>query len=379
MIWRNEAGYLGALSWLMTNGHDKKDRTGTGTRSKFGAINMEFDLMRNGYPIVPQLSTKQVLDEKVKVEYDWMMSGSSRLEPLIEKGVHIWDNWVLKGTEVWGALLTIEQRAKKLNKADRAEYEAHSNRAFISDALREQMQTEYLDAKGVHTHKLIGGELGPVYGRQWRDWVDTRLVTNEDYEANREDYWKRGFKPIDTTFSTGMVVIQRRIDQIAEIEDALRTNRDSRRMILNAWNVSYIDEMALPPCHTLVQWAVEPDADGNEVLNCKLYQRSGDMFLGVPFNFLFYSIMTHQLAVVHGLVPGILYHSFGDAHIYQNHFDQVRLQLTRQPSPDNFPKINLPSADSNFDHLTSITQFTVEDVRITGNVHQGFISAPVSV
>lgn len=274
MVFRNEAGYLGALAFLMTNGHDKKDRTGTGTRSKFGAINMEFDLMRNGYPVVPQLSTKQVLDEKVRVELDWMMSGSSRLEPLISRGVHIWDNWVIKGTEVWGELLTIDQRYKKLAKKDRDEFDRMSNQAYLSETLRERAQSLYLDLKEVHTHKLIGGDLGPVYGRQWRDWIDTRLITNEDYEANRESYWERGFKAIDTTFSTGMVVIQRRIDQIAEIEDALRTNKDSRRMILNAWNVSYIDEMALPPCHTLVQWAVEPNADGEEVLNCKLYQRS---------------------------------------------------------------------------------------------------------
>lgn len=379
MVYRNEAGYLGALAFLMTNGVDKGDRTGTGTRSKFGAINMEFDLMRNGWPVVPQLSTKQVLDEKVRVELEWMMSGSSRLEPLIERGVHIWDNWVLKGTEVWGAELTIEQRAKKLSKKDRVEFDRVSNKAYLSSALRERAQTLFLNILEVPTHKLIGGDLGPVYGRQWRDWVDTRLVTNEDYEANREEYWARGFKPIDSTFSTGMIVIQRRIDQIAEIEDALRTNKDSRRMILNAWNVSYIDEMALPPCHTLAQWAVESDAEGNEVLNCKLYQRSGDFGLGVPFNFLFYSILTHQLAVVHGFVPGILYHTFGDAHIYQNHFDQVRLQLTRQPSPDNFPKIDMPHTNANFDALTSVTQFTADDMRITGNVHQGFISMPVSV
>lgn len=274
MIWRNEAGYLAALSWLMTNGVNKGDRTGVGTRSKFGFVNLEFDLMHGDDMIVPKLSTKEILDDKVRGELDWMMSGSSRLEPLIKRNNHIWDNWVLKGTEVWGDALSIEQRRKKLTPRERDVFDQISNRAYLSQALREHAQVTHLDECKAPTNKLIGGDLGPVYGRQWRDWVDTRYISVEEYKADREWFEARGFKVIDKNFQTTHLVIQRRIDQIKEIENALRTDKDSRRMILNAWNVSHIDEMALPPCHTLVQWGVEQDADGNDVLSCKLYQRS---------------------------------------------------------------------------------------------------------
>lgn len=378
MLWRNEPGYLAALQHVYTNGANKTDRTGTGTRSLFGQINLEFDLYQNGHNIVPKLSTKLIRDEKVRGEYDWMMSGSTRLEPLIEQDIQIWNNWVLKGTEVLGDKpLSVAQRMKILTKEERAAFEAKTGSPHMLE-MRDGVIHHLLDSLGVRRFNLLGGELGQVYGKQWRDWEDTRLITSQDYEANREWYWKRGFKAIDSTFSSDKVVIHRRIDQIKEIEESLSTSPDSRRMILNAWNVACIDEMALPPCHTLVQWGVEPcRSTGEGVLSCKLYQRSGDMFLGVPWNFLFYSMMTHMLAAVHGFRPGVLYHSFGDAHIYNNHFEQVLEQLSRQPSADNFPHIILPTSIDD-KPITSITQFRASQIEIHGCESQGFIGAPVA-
>lgn len=289
MIWRNEEGYLGALAWLMTNGVNKGDRTGTGTRSKFGFINLEFDLMDGDDMIVPKLSTKEILDEKVRGELGWMMSGSTRLEPLINQDIHIWDNWVLPGSEILGTnLLTWKQRMKLLTKEQNKLLDSLWFIEDLDPCVTREGPLELgqfdkakaarlhvlFDSWGVRKYNLLGGELGPVYGKQWRQWNDTRYITVEEYQADMDGLLSRGFKVIDKNFQNTHVVIQRTIDQIAEIENALRTDKDSRRMILNAWNVSHIDEMALPPCHTLIQWGVEQDYKGNDVLSCKLYQRS---------------------------------------------------------------------------------------------------------
>ncbi len=221
--------YLDLLKKIMTEGTDKSDRTGTGTRSIFGA-QMRFNL-QEGFPL---LTTKKVHLKSIIHELLWFISGSTNIKYLQDNGVRIWNEW------------------------------ADEN-----------------------------GELGPVYGKQWRDWVTPD---------------------------------GRHIDQLSNALDLIKNNPDSRRIIVCAWNPADVDKMALPPCHTLYQFYV-----ANGKLSCQLYQRSCDMFLGVPFNIASYALLTQMVAAVNNLELGDFVWTGGDTHIYNNHFDQVNLQLTRTP------------------------------------------------
>lgn len=245
--------YLDILRDIRDNGTDKGDRTGTGTRSVFGR-QMRFDLSQ-GFPL---LTTKKVHLKSVIYELLWFLRGDTNVKYLQEHGVRIWNEWA---------------------KPD--------------------------------------GELGPVYGSQWRSWPD----------------YNGGF-----------------IDQISEVIQQIRTNPNSRRLIVSAWNVAAIDQMQLPPCHAFFQFYV---ADGK--LSLQLYQRSADMFLGVPFNIASYALLTMMVAQVCGLQPGEFIHTLGDAHIYHNHFEQVDLQLSRQPRA--LPRMLLDPAvtdifDFDYHHFT---------------------------
>jgi thymidylate synthase len=237
--------YLSLLDHVLTNGIEKTDRTGTGTISVFG-YQMRFDL-RNSFPL---LTTKKVHLRSIIHELLWFLQGSTNTKYLTLNDVTIWNEW-----------------------ADQ------------------------------------NGNLGPIYGFQWRSWP----------------------KPDGT-----------RIDQISQVVDSIRKNPDSRRHIVSAWNVGELDEMALPPCHLLFQFYV-----ANGELSCQMYQRSCDIFLGVPFNIASYALLTRMMAQVTGLKPGEFIHTLGDAHIYLNHLDQVKLQLTREPLPP--PQLNLNPAVTNID------------------------------
>ncbi len=239
--------YHNLIKHVLEHGTDKTDRTGTGTRSVFG-YQMRYPLA-DGFPLV---TTKKIHLKSVIHELLWFLQGSSNIAYLRENGVRIWNEW------------------------------ADEN-----------------------------GNLGPVYGVQWRSWPK----------------------------ADGTVV-----DQIKLAVETIKTNPDSRRIIVNAWNVGLIDEMALPPCHAFFQFYV---ADGN--LSCQLYQRSDDIFLGVPFNIASYALLTQMMAHVCGLKPGDFVHTLGDAHIYSNHMDQVKLQLSREPRP-------LPTMTIN-PNVTSIDDF----------------------
>ena len=261
--------YLDLLDRILTTGTDKSDRTGTGTRSVFGH-QMRFDLAE-GFPLV---TTKKVHVRSVVVELLWFLRGSTNVRWLQERGVSIWDEW-----------------------AD------------------------------------VDGELGPVYGHQWRSWP---------------------------TPDGG------HIDQIQQVLTSLRTNPDSRRHIVSAWNVAEVGEMALPPCHTMFQFYV---ADGK--LSCQLYQRSADVFLGVPFNIASYALLTQMVAQVVGLRPGEFVHTLGDAHLYSNHLEQARLQLTREPRP--LPTLQLDPT------ITELDAFDQAHIAVLGYDPHPPIKAPISV
>ncbi len=261
--------YLDLLSHVLEDGTTKGDRTGTGTLSVFGH-QMRFDLAQG----FPALTTKRLHMKSVVGELIWFLRGDTNVRWLQERGVKIWDEW------------------------------ADEN-----------------------------GELGPIYGHQWRSWPTPD---------------------------------GRSVDQIAAVIESIRTNPDSRRHIVSAWNVADIENMALPPCHTMFQFYV---ADGR--LSCQLYQRSADVFLGVPFNIASYALLTMMVAQVCELEPGDFVHTLGDAHLYVNHLDQARLQLTREPRA-------LPQLRINPDRK-GIDDFVESDVELIGyDPHPG-ISAPIAV
>ncbi len=261
--------YLDLLNRIMTEGTQKGDRTGTGTMSVFGH-QMRFD-MEEGFPL---LTTKKLHLKSIIHELLWFLSGDTNVKYLQDNGVRIWNEW------------------------------ADEN-----------------------------GELGPVYGHQWRSWPDYNGGT---------------------------------IDQIAAVVSQLKTNPDSRRMIVCAWNVAEVERMALPPCHTLFQFYV---ADGR--LSLQLYQRSADTFLGVPFNIASYALLLQMMAQVTGLSAGEFIHTTGDTHLYLNHLDQARLQLTRTPRP-------LPRMAINPD-VKSIFDFRYEDFKLEGYDPWPHIKAEVSM
>ena len=248
--------YLDLVRHVMEHGVDKEDRTGTGTRSVFG-----YQLRCNLADGFPLLTTKKVHLKSIIYELLWFLRGDTNVRWLQEHGVRIWNEW--------------------------------------ADA---------------------DGELGPVYGHQWRSWPDYHGGT---------------------------------IDQIAQVVDQIRVNPDSRRLLVSAWNVAEVADMALPPCHTMFQFYV-----ANGRLSLQLYQRSADLFLGVPFNIASYALLLQMVAQVTGLEPGEFVHSFGDAHIYTNHFDQVREQLSRTPRPLPRMVIN-PEVTDIFGF--SYDDFTLED------------------
>lgn len=261
--------YLHLLQHILTNGVQKTDRTGTGTISCFG-YQMRFDL-KEGFPLV---TTKKLHLKSIVHELLWFLKGETNIAYLKENGVSIWDEW-----------------------ADES------------------------------------GDLGPVYGKQWRSWEG----------ANGET-----------------------VDQISDLINQIKKNPDSRRLIVNAWNVADLPKMALMPCHALFQFYV---AEGK--LSCQLYQRSADVFLGVPFNIASYALLTMMVAQVCELQPGEFIHTFGDVHIYSNHLEQVNLQLSRQPYPLPTMKLN-PSVKSIFD-------FKYEDFTLENYQFHPPIKAPVAV
>lgn len=298
--------YLDLMRHIRDNGVRKEDRTGTGTLSIFGH-QMRFDL-REGFPLV---TTKKVHLKSIIHELLWFIQGDTNIRYLVQNGVNIWNDWPFQswlrqvGQDEKFPMYTPEWREQKKLFIERVKTD-------------EQFAAQY-------------GELGPVYGHQWRNFEG--------------------------------------VDQLAQIVEDIKTNPDSRRLIVSAWNPKDIPVMAksgLPPCHTLFQFYV---TEGR--LSCQLYQRSADVLLGVPFNIASYALLTLMIAQVAGLQPGDFVHTFGDAHLYSNHMEQVEEQLSREPH--SLPVMSINSS------ATDLFSFQYDDFELKGYEPHPPISAPVAV
>ncbi|MDZ5711948.1 thymidylate synthase [Jeotgalibacillus haloalkalitolerans] len=310
--------YHDLLEQVLANGVRKNDRTGTGTISSFGH-QMRFDL-QEGFPLV---TTKKVPFKLIVSELLWFIKGDTNIRYLLEHNNHIWDEWAFKN---W-----IE--SDDYNGPDMTDFGLRSQKdeAFKKEY---QKQMELFQGKVISDDQFAKeyGDLGSVYGKQWRNWSKSSGDT---------------------------------IDQLKEVIESIKHNPDSRRHIVSAWNPEDVPTMALPPCHTLFQFYV---ADGK--LSCQLYQRSGDLFLGIPFNIASYALLTHLIAEECGLQPGEFIHTIGDAHIYSNHMDQVNTQLGRESK--SLPTIKINQEKTLFDLEPS-------DIVIENYNPHPAIKAPVAV
>ncbi|WP_341961242.1 thymidylate synthase [Planococcus maritimus] len=310
--------YLALCEHILDQGAKKEDRTGTGTLSVFGH-QMRFDLAE-GFPL---MTTKKTAFRLIVSELLWFIKGDTNVQTLLKDNNHIWDEWAFAQ---W---------------VESDEYDGPDMKDFGRRAQRDpefaelyKVQMTLFQEKVLADNEFANkyGDLGPVYGKQWRSWAAT---------------------------DGGQ------IDQLKNVIESIKNNPDSRRHLVTAWNPEFIDDMALPPCHIMFQFYV---ADGK--LSCQLYQRSADVFLGVPFNIASYALLTHLVAKECGLEPGEFIHTTGDTHLYVNHLEQVQEQLGREPKA--LPSLKLTEGKSMFD-------MNMEDIQIEGYDPHPRIKAPVAV
>lgn len=383
--------YNNWLRYIMENGERRDDRTKTGTISAFGDVNFKFDLRVN----YPAITGKRLAFKTMKIEtIDWMLKGKTDLKTLKDLGVGIWDQNVYPGTEVYeGKMLSVEARLKMLSANQMENFTGFRDDLLADDSISDAEFNEACEFKlnnwGVPERALSDGYLGYIYGKQWRAWEDIRIIPATylyDKDKSKKLY-EQGFEHTPFENGRGHIVIRREVDQIALIEKAIKDevlfhkgllpkHSAGRRIILTGWNVAQLDEMSLPPCHTLAQWYVSSntDEDGKHFLDCKLYLRSNDIFLGNPFNVSQYALLTEMLANVHGLRARHYHVTVGDAHIYANHVDQVAEQLSR-PVIYKAPKLHI--ADCPIPR-TSILDIRTEDVSLVGYESYDSIKAPIA-
>ncbi|PAE16959.1 thymidylate synthase [Virgibacillus sp. 7505] len=315
----SEQAYLDLCRYVLEYGTKKEDRTGTGTVSVFG-YQMRFDLQK-GFPL---LTTKKVPFRLIASELLWFLKGDTNIRYLLEHNNNIWNEWAFKN---W-----VESDA--YDGPDMADF---GRRSLQDDDFRKTYETQMEKFKQmILTDDAFSerfGHLGDVYGKQWRNWKTSQGES---------------------------------IDQLQDIIEMIKKNPDSRRLIVSAWNPEDVPSMALPPCHTMFQFYV---ADNK--LSCQLYQRSGDIFLGIPFNIASYSLLTHLIAKECGLEVGEFIHTIGDAHLYTNHLEQVKTQLDRTPKP--LPALQIK------DSFSSVFDASMDDLEIIGYEPHPAIKAPVAV
>lgn len=318
---RAEMQYLSIARQILEEGEPTDDRTGVGTLDLFGEPQMAYDL-REEFPL---LTTKNVATKAVRSELAWMLHGDTNLRYLAEHENHIWDEWP---------------------------FVAYLKKT--SQPIPEQGTEEWKTAKTTYLQRVMGdvafaeeyGNLGPIYGHQWRAW--------SDYDGNP-------------------------IDQLRIAQDQIRSGKASRRIIVSAWNVSDLEEMSkagLPPCHTLFQFNASNQTDpetGKKYLDMKMYQRSADWFLGVPFNMAQYAMLLSAMAQTTDRTPRYFYHTFGSAHIYKNHIEQIEEQLSREGDLYEAPRLQLNP------DVTDIGEFEAEDFKIVGYKHHPSIKAQVAI
>lgn len=321
----NEQVYLKELAALFELSTLRSDRTGTGTLSRFGC-DQRYDI-RNG--AVPLLSTKHVHVPSIIHELVWMLSGDTSIKYLMDNNVRIWNEWLVPDTEIY-------------------------------------------DENG----KLVDGQTSSIYGESWRHWTDTRYMSYAEVgdipAVDRESRMQEKYTFLGSF--KGKELATRTIDQIARIQWQLKHKPNSRSIILSGWNVARLSDVKLPPCHLLAQFYVDSNVEGVPELSCKLTIRSSDYFLGKPFNVAFYAILTHMLAKAAGMVGGDLIISTGDQHLYINHLEQVKEQLSRTPLENNNPTVNIDIPLGG-----DITTLTYDDIVIEGYQHLPSIKAPVAV
>lgn len=316
---QNEQAYLELCKKVLNEGNIKGDRTGTGTYSTFGA-QMRFNLAE-GFPL---LTTKRVNFNLIASELIWFIRGDTNIHYLLKNNNNIWNEWAFK------------------NWVESNEYQGPDMTNFGHRSLNDdQFKVVYQQEMKKFKERILSddqfaakyGELGPVYGKQWRSWLTSRGET---------------------------------IDQLKQVIQSIKENPNSRRHIVTAWNPEDVPSMALPPCHTMFQFYV---AEGK--LSCQLYQRSADVFLGVPFNIASYALLTHLVAFECGLEVGEFVHTLGDTHIYQNHVEQVETQLSR--TPYDLPKIKINP------NLNSIFDLELNDLELIDYQSHSAIKAPIAV
>lgn len=314
-----EQAYLDLGRKILDEGNQKKDRTGVGTKSIFG-YQMRFALSE-GFPL---LTTKRVPFGLIKSELLWFLKGDTNIRFLLEHNNHIWDEWAfahyVQSEDYHGPDMADFGRRALVDEDFNKAYKKEANKFCEKILNDDEFAKKY-------------GDLGKVYGYQWRHWETT-----------------------DGSF----------IDQIKNVIELIKTNPDSRRMIVTAWNPEDVPSMALPPCHAMFQFYVN-----NNKLSCQLYQRSGDVFLGVPFNIASYALLTHLIAHETGLDVGEFVHTLGDAHLYNNHFEQMKEQLSRDVRMAPTLKLN--------QEKNSVFDFDMEDIQLEDYAPHSAIKAPIAV
>lgn len=411
-----DEAYRGLLLDIMRDGVDQDDRTGVGSRAVIGRM-VHHDISNGKLPV---LSTKQVFTKWIKIELLWMLSGVTNIRYLKEHGVDIWDSWVKKGTEVYEDL-PVRDRYKLAMRIGGFDLPGISD---LEGAWAEM--NDLMDSKGVPNQVLVDGELPRIYQHQWRGWEDTRVVPSGEVEQ----YEARGYEnlgPLDANYLNrgygGSSVVHRKIDQLAKVIDQLRNKPDDRGIIVSAWNVAEVDEMALRPCHTLFQffavnmsvrerleWVALNKPAGFEhlsvgllrlindhddrrhehefknnpelqklfesaqvptrKLSCLLYMRSNDVPLGHPFNIVQYAMLTHMVAQCVGMATDQLVWAGGNVHVYSDQWDGVIEHVNRESKPDSHPTIRLTPG------ITDLFAFKDTDIEIVGYTSQPGIKYP---